>query len=512
MSPDVLAILPFWLPYAPPLLAVGGSLLVAFIIGKISLFFGFRALHKAEPAHWTEKARLTWGGRSALGTFILVMPILVGLGTGLATGHVSVVPGWLNGMLAGLSWMSVAFYLGRQSGRRFGATEAPLAKDIHGFIASIYRTILILGLMGLVLYLANRAIQGEWWLGLVALGLAPLLIRRELLLFGRPFGLLSRPDARLQEVVARAAQKVGLTPTAVDVLESANPNAFALLFSNSIMVTRRLLEILDDALLETIIAHELGHLRESRWVRLRRLAPMSVILVGILTVLNTPSDYRIAVYLAFVVLLAVIVSLNHNLVRAMEVQADHAAMEASQELLYATALEKIHEENLIPGHQRGGVHPSLYDRMVKAGRTPDWPRPALPVFGGMWAMLGIYAMTLIAAVFAHVMAWTFLEGQDLYVFNLLEGRTEAWTLSKMASIVESMNDALVLYREAETLDEHNPYFSSIYAFSLADMGYCEEAKAAVSRADVRLKSWEGQDMENWVVAAHQAVDRCVPWN
>jgi hypothetical protein len=81
----------------------------------------------------------------------------------------------------------------------------------------------------------------------------------------------------------------------------------------------------------------------------------------------------------------------------------------------------------------------------------------------------------------------------------------------MASNAGSVNDALVLYREAETLDEHNPYFSSIYAFSLADVGYCEEAKAAVSRADARLKSGEEPEVENWVVAAHQAVDQCAPW-
>lgn len=514
MSPDVLALLPFWLPYAPPLLSVGCSLVAAFILGQLSFSLGFRAFLKAGTVHWTEKARLSWGGRSIFGTFIFVLPILLGLVVAFATGRVSVVPGWLNGMLAGLTWVVVSFYFARKIGLLLGFPAVPLGNDIRSFVAGFYRLILVIGLLGLVLYLANRAIRGEVWLGLVALGLAPFLVRRELLLFGRPFGLLSPPDARLQGVVDRAAQKVGIRPTSVDVLESNAPNAFALLFSNAILVTRRLLEIMDDTLLETIIAHELGHLQESRWVRLRRLAPLTAILVGGLILLNIPSDYLLEAYVIFVLVLAGIVVVNRRLGRAMETQADHAAMEASQALQYATALEVLYRENLIPAHQKGGIHPSLYDRMVTAGCTPDWPRPALPDLGGMWAMLGIYATILVVGAFSHVMAWTFLEGQSLYVFNLVEGHQEAWTLGQLASTVEDANDAVVLYREAEAIAYDDPFFSAAYGITLANVGRCAEAQEAVRRADVRLKAWEEPGAWNWVedavVTAHQAADQCVP--
>jgi hypothetical protein len=48
--------------------------------------------------------------------------------------------------------------------------------------------------------------------------------------------------------------------------------------------------------------------------------------------------------------------------------------------IYACALEKLYRENQSPAvnASKRATHPHLYDRMIAAGITPDFPRPARP--------------------------------------------------------------------------------------------------------------------------------------
>ena len=63
----------------------------------------------------------------------------------------------------------------------------------------------------------------------------------------------------------------------------------------------------------------------------------------------------------------------------MELRADVAAAGSDGESpSYARALEKLYEAGKLPAVMPGNsmVHPHLYDRMIAAGVTPDYPRPA----------------------------------------------------------------------------------------------------------------------------------------
>jgi Zn-dependent protease with chaperone function len=65
----------------------------------------------------------------------------------------------------------------------------------------------------------------------------------------------------------------------------------------------------------------------------------------------------------------------------MEKRADYLALkEQTNEGVYARALEKLYRENLSPAVNVNNrqTHPHLYDRMLAAGITPDFPRPASP--------------------------------------------------------------------------------------------------------------------------------------
>ena len=78
----------------------------------------------------------------------------------------------------------------------------------------------------------------------------------------------------------------------------------------------------------------------------------------------------------------------------MERRADQLALtEQANEGVYACALEKLYQENQMPAVNVNNkqTHPHLYDRMLAAGITPDYPRPTKPKrltwFGWLYALL-----------------------------------------------------------------------------------------------------------------------------
>jgi hypothetical protein len=67
--------------------------------------------------------------------------------------------------------------------------------------------------------------------------------------------------------------------------------------------------------------------------------------------------------------------------RRLEVRADSTASQHQEEAgVYAQALERLYEMNHMPAVMPNNktVHPHLYDRLLAAGMTPAYPRPAKP--------------------------------------------------------------------------------------------------------------------------------------
>ncbi len=65
--------------------------------------------------------------------------------------------------------------------------------------------------------------------------------------------------------------------------------------------------------------------------------------------------------------------------RKLEARPDKIATSNTPEpAVYARALAKLHEDALVPAvlAKSQETHPHLYDRLVAAGVTPDYPRPA----------------------------------------------------------------------------------------------------------------------------------------
>ena len=93
--------------------------------------------------------------------------------------------------------------------------------------------------------------------------------------------------------------------------------------------------------------------------------------------------------------------------RRMEVRADVFGSWLHEEKgIYARALAKLCEANEMPAvmHHKRLPHPHLYDRMLVAGITPDFPRPNRPARWGTW--LGVLILTVNMASFLCLQYFT----------------------------------------------------------------------------------------------------------
>ena len=80
--------------------------------------------------------------------------------------------------------------------------------------------------------------------------------------------------------------------------------------------------------------------------------------------------------------------------------ADKVATEnAVNAMTYARALERIYETNQMPAVMRSNrtIHPHLYDRMLAAGVTPQYPRPMRP---SGWSWNGMIAWAILFVLLA----------------------------------------------------------------------------------------------------------------
>jgi hypothetical protein len=144
------------------------------------------------------------------------------------------------------------------------------------------------------------------------------------------------------------------------------------------MFTTGAAALLSDRELAAVAAHEIGHLGESRAVTFVRVLRVLIIVPLVLLIpLVAGGGWMGSVYVLGPMILIQYVFAAFS--RRMEARADAVAHMCTDEGVYAATLEAIHRVNLIPVVlNRGASHPDLYDRMVAAGVTPAYPRPAKP--------------------------------------------------------------------------------------------------------------------------------------
>lgn len=217
----------------------------------------------------------------------------------------------------------------------------------------------------------------------------------------RLFRILKPPSERLQRIVSETAGRMGVSVRNVWLLQSAASYAAALTTTRELIFSERLLELHPDEEVAAICAHELGHLTESRTVLLGRILGSLLLFPLIFTkpAIYLPDESKRLVIAFTSFWFLGVLALAPRLFRKMEVRADKVAVEnAVDAATYARALERLYEANQIPAVMRSKrmIHPHLYDRLLAAGVTPDYPRPKRP---GAWAWNAVIVWLILVILF-----------------------------------------------------------------------------------------------------------------
>lgn len=214
----------------------------------------------------------------------------------------------------------------------------------------------------------------------------------------RLLGIIRPPAPRLQALVDVTSSAMNVRVKATWEIAGTTANALAFVTTRELAFGRKVVEACPDDELRAICAHELGHLTENRWTLAGRV-------IGALTLsplIFVRPAWAFGAEAGVAGLGLVIVGIwygNLRLSRVMEKRADQVARENVEDAAsYARGLERIHRLNRLPAvlKQSSHVHPSLYDRMLAAGVTPDFPRPEPASAFGWSGMLVTVIWTLLA--------------------------------------------------------------------------------------------------------------------
>ena len=239
-----------------------------------------------------------------------------------------------------------------------------------------------------------------------AVSLAVVMFCGGSLIVARAIGLLRAPSDRLRSIVRTAAERTGTSPNQIYELRWKSANAFAFPIAQAIAVSERALEDLTDDELISVCVHELAHLRESWAVKLGRMIG-HLALVPLFLVVPLLEEFGIAAVIFIVSCVFMALRFPQWLAYRMELRADAQALEKQgDDGTYARALAKLYESNLMPAvmRQKHLTHPHLYDRLLAAKVTPDYPRPGPP--SGWRQFFGVTVLLLTAC--ATSIGWRFL--------------------------------------------------------------------------------------------------------
>ena len=218
---------------------------------------------------------------------------------------------------------------------------------------------------------------------------------------GRKLGLFLPPPERLQNIVRDTAAKMNVSVRGLWLMRSFAAQAYAVPPVKILLFTERLMQTLSDDEIAAVCAHELAHLTEARSEYYKRYVQWLMFLPWLFF---KPLVHLFSLfgYLFLVFTTAGVPRLYRAISRKLDARADEMATATERDLgTYARALARIYEDNLLPAvTAKRGTHPHLYDRLLDAGVTPDFPRPAgansTTWYGHLLAgVLGLLAVLLV---------------------------------------------------------------------------------------------------------------------
>ena len=376
----------------------GGAFLISAGLNWLALIPWRRSVGR----HWTERARLLYPARRSA----RINLFLLGAVTMVAT---SVVAPELNVLVTG-----IPCYLGvLWSGYFLNLEIFPDMTVIQWLRQTVTIALLLFGSIFLMV-LAGSQMPGDFGLftGLLAgITLAVVLVFQ----FGgnvwllKQLGLLKAAPESLQALIQEVSEKMSTPVRKVWIIDAVISNAMAVPASRQLVFTEKLLRTHPDDEIKAVCAHELGHLNEPRRVLVTRVVA-AISFFPLVFIRPFSSIQGLGPYGFLILMVPVVVSVFvvNRVARRMEKRADRIAVEHQVDVaVYARALERLYQINQMPAvmpRRMVRPHPDLYDRMLEAGVTPEFPKP-LPPKKLSWTTYWVVVVFVVVPIFAYAVLY-----------------------------------------------------------------------------------------------------------
>lgn len=510
------ATLPWWAKTAL-VSAIATPFATSFLATFVAACIASAGARMRGEMHWTERARRLAPSRYAGQSVPIIAAVATAITAAGETGLVRTTPAGIAALAAGFAALIGGALAWQLLAPSWMERPAHRLRDAWGQFAQAVVLAPQLFVFAITAFLSTGRTDEQ--VALVGGGSALLLVAVSFwagIPFARALGVQIANSPRAVAAAARASEGAGTRPPRrIVTLALPMANAWALPLSRWIGVTQRLVDELDDAQIEAVMAHELAHLDESRGVIAARVAVTFVWLpLGLLPAIR--DRYGSVGYWVTLACLVGALLGSRGFVRRKESDADRRAHELEHgDGVYASALERLYEVNLAPAvnFTKRATHPDLYDRMVSAGLSPVYPRPSRPsrlriVAGFAGGMLVIIA----ADVGRRVSAWwlpVLLPSHESVALGAiaLDGgsvdsvlRLAAARANGPPEPVHAAIDAVLAREPGRSI----PY--SLRAKLLADAGDCAGAFVAIDAA------WEHAataNDEEWAEGADRQIGSCL---
>jgi len=365
------------MPWEMILILMAGSFCAAGLLAWGLNWLALIPWRRSASQHWTERARLLWPARKSARLNLWL------IAANFAVAAIILIPE------SNLLFVAGPAFLGALLG------SYPMSRELHPEIR--FASWLHLVMASLLLFFAYWAVL---FFGIVEMpeNFGPLtwaiaggiLLMLMAFLFGlgvrllRWLRVLKPAPEPLQALVREMSQQMGVPVRATWVLSTHLSNAVALPLTRQLIFTDKLLATHPDDEIKAICAHELGHLNEPRRVIFTRLlVALALFPLVFLQPLFARGEAGVRIVLGLLIVVLLLFLIGIRLGRRMEKRADRMAVEnqVSEPAVYARALERLYQTGQMPAvmpRHANKIHPDLYDRMLAAGVTPDFPRPAPP--------------------------------------------------------------------------------------------------------------------------------------
>jgi Zn-dependent protease with chaperone function len=381
-----------------------GAFLLAAGMAFVTNWLALIPWRRNKDKHWSEQARLVFPVIVAARSNLWVIPGVLVLAVLLVWPDSSLL--WLfTGTTAVLGGYAGTFPLDRELFPRILFRE--YIRQIG--IGILFRFLVWFVFLGAAVLMPDTFNLRGLVIGCGMVGLWIIWTRGGLVWLGRLLGLFQPAPERLRKIAADTSARMNVPFREVWLMRSPSAQAFALPGTRKLLLTERLLELLSDDEVATICAHELAHLTESKAARCSRFIQILTFLPWIYF---NPLIHAFGLF-AFFGLLFITIGvprIYRKISWNLESRADKLAKANEGDAgTYARALAKLYAENLTPAvtAKSQATHPHLYDRLLAAGVTPDFPRPAAAssmawhgqLFAGLGgALFAIYTIRLMQSL------------------------------------------------------------------------------------------------------------------